>query len=102
MSTLEDNWSLVVPEAMACGLPIVCSVYNGCHPELIKNDENGWVFDPLEAEDTFAKLAQCLENMDRLKEMGQKSKAIARKFTPGLAADSIIGACKIAYRRVQD
>lgn len=32
--TLEDNWSLVVPEAMACGLPIATSKYNGCHPEL--------------------------------------------------------------------
>lgn len=44
--TLEDNWSLVVPEAMACGLPIACSRYNGCHPELIDN-QNGYVFDPL-------------------------------------------------------
>src|SRR5439155_13800916 len=34
MPTLEDNWSLVVPEAMACGKPILCSQYNGCWPEL--------------------------------------------------------------------
>ncbi len=34
IATLEDNWSLVVPEAMACGLPILCSKYNGCCPEL--------------------------------------------------------------------
>ncbi|MEL5894354.1 glycosyltransferase family 4 protein [Bacteroides sp. GD17] len=45
--TLEDNWSLVVPEAMACGLPIACSQYNGCHPELIDQD-NGYVFNPLD------------------------------------------------------
>lgn len=38
--TLEDNWSLVVPEAMACGLPIATSIYNGCHPELV-HQENG-------------------------------------------------------------
>jgi len=42
--TLEDNWSLVVPEAMACGLPILCSVYNGCWPELVHDKVNGWFF----------------------------------------------------------
>lgn len=36
LPTLEDNWSLVVPEAMSCGLPVATSIYNGCHPELVK------------------------------------------------------------------
>ncbi len=31
LPTLQDNWSLVVPEAMACGLPIATSIYNGCY-----------------------------------------------------------------------
>lgn len=35
MPTIEDNWSLVVPEAMACGLPVATSIYNGCYPELV-------------------------------------------------------------------
>ena len=48
--TLEDNWSLVVPEAMASGLPILSSVYNGCYPEYVTED-NGWVFDPLDSSD---------------------------------------------------
>ena len=45
MPTIEDNWSLVVPEAMACGLPVATSIYNGCHPELIEEGVNGTVFD---------------------------------------------------------
>lgn len=40
--TLEDNWSLVVPEAMACGLPIATSKYNGCHPELVHHEMDGY------------------------------------------------------------
>ena len=48
LPTLQDNWSLVVPEAMACGLPVATSIYNGCYPELIKKGENGCVFDPLD------------------------------------------------------
>lgn len=45
MPTIEDNWSLVVPEAMSCGLPVATSVYNGCHVELVKNGKNGFTFD---------------------------------------------------------
>ena len=33
LPTLTDNWSLVIPEAMSCGLPVSTSIYNGCHPE---------------------------------------------------------------------
>ena len=46
---LEDNWSLVVPEAMSCGLPILCTRYNGCWPELVRENENGWVFRSFES-----------------------------------------------------
>lgn len=48
--TLEDNWSLVVPEAMACGLPVATSIYNGCHVELIEEGVNGYTFDTLQKE----------------------------------------------------
>lgn len=47
LPTLQDNWSLVIPEAMSCGLPVATSIYNGCYSELIKEGENGCVFDPL-------------------------------------------------------
>lgn len=96
MPTLEDNWSLVVPEAMACGLPVLCSKYNGCWPELIKPDVNGWVFDPLCVEDTCNTLHKCLEAKNHLKEMGTESKAIVSQFTPSHAAKAILDACQIA------
>lgn len=50
MPTIEDNWSLVIPEAMACGLPVATSIYNGCYPELVKKDINGYVFDTYKQE----------------------------------------------------
>lgn len=43
--TIEDNWSLVIPEAMACGLPVSTSIYNGCHTELVHEGVNGVTFD---------------------------------------------------------
>lgn len=96
--TLEDNWSLVVPEAMACGLPVLCSPYNGCHPELVEQGGNGWVFDPLNAEDTFGTLERCTRQKETLVDMGERSRQIVANHTPEHAARAILDACEIAVR----
>jgi glycosyltransferase involved in cell wall biosynthesis len=92
--TLEDNWSLVVPEAMASGLPIMCSEYNGCHPEYISK-ANGWVFDPLRIDDFMGKLEDSY-NSEQLKEMGKHSKKIISKYTAQNAAENINRAIELA------
>jgi glycosyltransferase involved in cell wall biosynthesis len=96
--TLEDNWSLVVPEAMACGLPILCSKYNGCWPELVQ-EGNGWVFDPLDPQDTLRTLNLCIQKGSELPGMGQESRAIIAGQTPQHAAKSIYEACRIAVEQ---
>ena len=90
--TLEDNWSLVVPEAMAAGLPVACSIYNGCHPELVK-PENGWIFDPLNVDDTVHILHTISKHRDKLKLMGDESKRIVANHTPELAGEALYNLC---------
>ncbi|MCA1996556.1 MAG: glycosyltransferase [Armatimonadetes bacterium] len=41
--TLEDVWGLAVNEAILCGLPVACSKFAGCAPELVAPEA---VFDP--------------------------------------------------------
>jgi glycosyltransferase involved in cell wall biosynthesis len=96
MPTLEDNWSLVVPEAMACGLPILCSNYNGCWPELVQAGRNGWVFDPLDEEKFVAALVLAVENQSRLQEMGRESRLIIAGHSPAHAARAIHSTCLLA------
>lgn len=96
--TLEDNWSLVVPEAMAAGLPILCSQYNGCWPELVR-PENGWIFDPLLPSSVCTALAACANAADLLAEMGQKSRNLLAGHTPETAARAIFGACMAALNQ---
>lgn len=76
--TIEDNWSLVIPEAMACGLPVSTSIYNGCHVELVHKDENGITFDPYK-EDTLVEALDYFHHQD-LKVMGQKSIELEKEF----------------------
>lgn len=99
IATLEDNWSLVVPEAMACGLPIACSKYNGCWPELIKTGENGVIFDPFEPEDVSNSLKFFSDHRDDLEDMGKVSQRIVAEFSPRHAAQAVLKACEIALRR---
>ena len=95
--TLEDNWSLVVPEAMAAGLPVATSIYNGCHPELVKKS-NGWVFDPLNKENFLETLQKTLVPKSELLTMGKSSLNIVSGHSPQAAAHAILEACQIAQR----
>lgn len=96
MPTLEDNWSLVVPEAMACGLPILCSIYNGGYPELIHSGKNGYVFNPLDS-DEFVNVLEKIHNSD-LQQMSAESIMIESQFTPDKAAANILKCCKIVSK----
>ena len=78
LPTIEDNWSLVIPEAMACGLPVATSIYNGCHVELIHEGENGITFDTFN-QDSMVKALEYFHHHD-LKHMGQKSIEIENLF----------------------
>ena len=93
LPTIEDNWSLVVPEAMACGLPVATSIYNGCHVELIHEGENGITFDTFN-QDSMVKALEYFHYHD-LKLMGQKSIVIEKEFNTENCArrefDGIIG-----------
>lgn len=99
IATLEDNWSLVVPEAMAAGLPVLTSIYNGCWPELAQSGRNGWTFDPLSADDTARAIQECVVAAGRLPQMGKESQAIIAEHTPRHAAMALLDACQIALER---
>lgn len=97
MPTLEDNWCLVIPEAMACGKPVASSIYNGGHYELVQNGVNGYNFDSLKKE-------EILDTLDKfhgadLEAMGKKSVEIESNFTPDKAAQRIFDACKCVFEK---
>lgn len=94
--TLEDNWSLVVPEAMACGLPIACSVYNGCYPELVHEGENGALFDPLDVKSTV-KALDYFHHVD-LEQQGARSVEIEKQYNTERVAQNIFNALMADFK----
>jgi len=87
LPTLEDNWSLVIPEAMSCGLPVATSIYNGCYPELIKKDINGCIFDPLKLESSV-KALDYFHSVD-LESFGKASIEIEKEFSTEKCAERV-------------
>ncbi|WP_302285383.1 glycosyltransferase family 4 protein [Bacteroides clarus] len=90
LPTLQDNWSLVIPEAMACGLPVATSIYNGCHIELVHKGENGITFDTYKEETLIAAL-DYFHHQD-LKIMGENSIKLEKKFSTENCAQRVFKA----------
>lgn len=90
---LQEQWGLVVNEACASGLPILCSQTVGACPNLVRHQENGLVFAP---DDTGA-IAQSLLQIhhldaDRRTEWGFRSQQQAANYTPQRFADGLMNA----------
>ena len=90
IATMQDNWSLVVPEAMSCGIPVATSIYNGCHTDLVIEGKTGFTFDSIHEQeiiDVLEKFHYC-----DLKEMGKAAIEIEKKFGIEATANRIYSA----------
>ncbi len=76
-----ESWGLVVNEAMASGLPVLVSRKCGCAEALVRDGDNGYVFDPDDqscVERTLVKFAGLDDTHKR--EMGMASKGIIAEW----------------------
>jgi glycosyltransferase involved in cell wall biosynthesis len=78
--TLQDVWGLVVNEAMTFGLPIICSKYAGCAPDLMIDGRNGWLVDPKDPDDVLRALRKAWDARDKKEDMAKA----ARESVAGL------------------
>lgn len=98
LPTLMDHWGLVVNEAMAAGLPILCSKYAGCHLDLVR-PENGVVIDPLDTGAFSEAMTAFWQCRDRWVGMGTTSQLIISEYTLEATAKAIIEAANAALLR---
>lgn len=98
LPTLTDNWSLVIPEAMACGLPVSTSIYNGCHPELVREGENGCTFDTFDNE-SIVRALDYFHHVD-LSSFGKRSIEIEKGYnTEACAKREFDGIMKLVAKK---
>lgn len=93
-TALQDQWGLVVNEAMASGLPVLVSRQSGCASELVEDGVNGYQFDAGD----IPGLAQWMVRFSReefdLLQMGRESQRIIANWGPDRFAASFLSAVK--------
>ncbi|WP_013334349.1 glycosyltransferase family 4 protein [Gloeothece verrucosa] len=90
---LQEQWGLVVNEACAAGLPILCSRTVGASYELVIEGENGFLFDPENTQDIARSLLTIHQIDPTLKnQMGKASQKIVTNYSPTQFSEGILKA----------
>jgi glycosyltransferase involved in cell wall biosynthesis len=86
----QEGWGVVVPEAMAAGLPVLASDRVNAALDLVRDGENGWGFPVGDDEALSAQLAVLLESPERRVEMSRAAESAVREETPAVAARRLV------------
>jgi glycosyltransferase involved in cell wall biosynthesis len=90
--TLYDQFGLVVIEALASGLPVICSQFAGSAPDLIKDGINGYIIDPRNIETLTDLLINILTDESLLQKLKQGALDLADNFTVEKSAEHFLNA----------
>ena len=86
---LNDQWGLVVNEAMAAGLPVIVSERAGCAIDLVDHGRNGYVFNP-ENHDELSTLLHTMSSPETNRlSMSQASEEIIAHWSPATFASNL-------------
>ncbi|BDS07649.1 hexosyltransferase [Oceaniferula spumae] len=79
---LQEQWGLVVNEAMACGLPIGVSRTVGAAYDLVQDGVNGYTFDPMDEAAMTEALVKLSSDPVECERMSASSREIIKTWTP--------------------
>jgi len=80
LPTYYDACSLVVIEAMCCGLPVITTVFNGA-AGIISNAKDGYVISHPPVHSELAQAMKTLMSQERLKEMSKAASSTGKKYS---------------------
>lgn len=83
LPSLFEPWGVVIHEATASGLPVICSATCGAAPHLVEDGVNGYLVEPANA----SELAEAMHRYSSLgraeqERMSQMSSILASRYTP--------------------
>jgi len=95
-SGIGETWGLVVNEAMCFSLLVIVSDVVGCGQDLVRQNENGFVFLLGDINKLAERLKELAENKEKREQFGKKSFEIIQKYSYKKDIEGILKALKIA------
>ena len=86
LPSLSEPWGLVVNEAMVCGLPVVASRVCGCVPDLVIENETGFIFDPKNGAELTQKMQKFVGGQIDYVALSQRATQRVSAFLPAKVA----------------
>lgn len=92
--SFHEGLPVSVLEAMACGLPIICSAIRG-NVDIVVDGDNGFLFSPNDVMTLSHKIVLLIDDEKRRTQMGEKNKNIVQQFS----LDSVAEELKVIYSK---
>ena len=80
--THSDPWGLVVNEAMACGLPVICSSAAGCGADLVKHGWTGRIVGAGDVDELASTMNELTRDAEQRSRMGQRGQKRILQYSP--------------------
>jgi glycosyltransferase involved in cell wall biosynthesis/peptidoglycan/xylan/chitin deacetylase (PgdA/CDA1 family) len=85
-----DGFGMVIPEALAAGLPAICTDQVMSAHDFLKSDENGFIGPADDVEFLADRMQWCLDNRDRIGEMSHAARRAVSDYRPELGAEFLV------------
>jgi glycosyltransferase involved in cell wall biosynthesis len=92
LPSLFEPFGLVVNEAMLCGLPVAVTDRVGARFDLVRQNENGFVFPAGDVEALASILRQILPDAEKRRRMGAAAKSRMEMWSPREYTDGVVRA----------
>lgn len=99
-SICYEGFPMVIVEAFACGVPIICS-HLGSMKEIVKDGFTGLHFEPGNPKDLSLKVKWMIEHPKEVQEMGRNCRAeYLEKYTPSINYEKLMNIYRQAIEEV--
>ena len=88
-ASIQEQWGLVVNEAMAAGLPVLVSNRCGCYEDLVIEGITGFGFDPENSQQLTSLMLKMTSGEVELSKMGNAALEHIQKFSPNYFAKGL-------------
>ena len=96
IASIEEGLALVIPQAMACGLPVIATTNTGAE-DIVRDGKDGFIVPIRDVRALKEKLLYLYENKEMRRAMGQSAK---ERVSTGFTWDDYGDKIMVAYERI--